>query len=304
MNYVRGEVPAGEVDLIVWKQNTTTTSGTPGCYVKKYESMDGAVIVWGGDLNWMLPGKYFADSSYGQWYSNSTLVKCAQLCMDDDTRCAAAMYFSNGSCIMKGFNYPTEYPDQYVMLPWWQWSNGIFVGTVQPTAANATTSSGGTNTSIVVAAIAGGVAGSVVLLAIAAVVGLVLWRRQQQNRVGSGTSEANRAGDSRGGGGEVWEAERVGVHEYARAHEARVEEARAAGWIDGEQRVGNGKLWAEEDASGAVGGLRERAATVLVSCSRETFPPAYTESDPSSKTKFGSGQEAVGVREGQQEIGC
>ncbi|KAI9334662.1 hypothetical protein DFJ73DRAFT_962914 [Zopfochytrium polystomum] len=133
MNYVRGKVPAGEVDLIVWNQDVSP-GGIPGCFVKKYDRMAGASIVWGGDMNWVLPGRYFIDNSYGPWYSSVTLNDCANTCLNDGTRCAAAMYFSNGSCIMKGFNYPHTYPNQYVMFPWWQWVNGAFDGTIAPTA--------------------------------------------------------------------------------------------------------------------------------------------------------------------------
>ncbi|KAI9331790.1 hypothetical protein DFJ73DRAFT_898025 [Zopfochytrium polystomum] len=142
MNYVRGKVPASEVDLIVWIQGSDG-----GCYIKKYDSFDGAAIIWGGDQQWVLPNKacelapracYFADSSYGQWYTGVSLDQCANTCLGDGTRCAAAMYFPNNSCIMKGFNYPTKHPNQYIMFPWWQWSSSKFIGTVPPTAPDPT----------------------------------------------------------------------------------------------------------------------------------------------------------------------
>ncbi|KAI9324112.1 hypothetical protein DFJ73DRAFT_768565 [Zopfochytrium polystomum] len=130
MNYVRGKVPAAEVDLIVWIQGSDG-----GCYIKKYDSFNGAAIIWGGDKQWVLPNKYFADNSYGPWYTGITLDQCANICLGDGYRCAAAMYYPNNSCIMKGFNYPTTHPNQYVMFASWQWSSSIFIGTVPPTAA-------------------------------------------------------------------------------------------------------------------------------------------------------------------------
>ncbi|KAI9334666.1 hypothetical protein DFJ73DRAFT_36021 [Zopfochytrium polystomum] len=98
MFYVRGSVPPQEVDLIVWN---SVASGFPGCYIKKYDRMDTATIVWGGDMGCVLPGRYFEDSSYGPWYLNVTLNECANTCQNDGDRCSAAMYFANGSCIRK-----------------------------------------------------------------------------------------------------------------------------------------------------------------------------------------------------------
>ncbi|KAI9334664.1 hypothetical protein DFJ73DRAFT_764068 [Zopfochytrium polystomum] len=227
MYYVRGKVPPQEVDLIVWNAEL---SGIPGCYIKKYDRMDTATIVWGGDMGCVLPGRYFNDSSYGPWYLNMTLNECADTCQNDGDRCTAAMYFPNGSCIMKGFNYPTSYPNRYITFPWWQWVDRVFDGTIPPkdlspnaTTASTTTAAAAPTTSTsapaapsptpsggagddAVAAVArssvliGGLVGGAIVAGVAAVAAVVVVLVLRKRRTGARRSDVAAAGSSAGGG--------------------------------------------------------------------------------------------------------
>ncbi|KAI9350613.1 hypothetical protein DFJ73DRAFT_776676 [Zopfochytrium polystomum] len=130
LNHVRGYILPDNVDLIIW---TDPDYQYDGCYIKKYPRDDDYVIIWGGDLNYVAPGRYFADNTY-KTFTGISQSACAARC---DSNCGAVVYRkSNSTCFYKVFNYPNSNDQRSVIVPWWQWDgNGNYLGSsVWPTA--------------------------------------------------------------------------------------------------------------------------------------------------------------------------